>query len=50
MDDGVRQQAREVLDVLSRARNVFGGNTTPDRPPAFAPPTDLEQDLGRGLF
>lgn len=46
----MQQQTREVLDMLSRAKNVFGGDTPPQDPPAFVPPPDLEQELGRGWF
>jgi hypothetical protein len=47
---GLQEQTREVLGVLSRAQKVFGGERPPADPPAFVPPPDLEQDLGRGWF
>jgi hypothetical protein len=48
--DVLRQQASAVLDVLSRVQKVFGGDCAPAAPPAFAPPRDLEKDVGRGAF
>jgi hypothetical protein len=39
-----------VLRVLHRAQNIFGGDTAPAGPPAFAAPRELEDDLGRGFF
>jgi hypothetical protein len=50
VDIALQQQAGQVLDVLSRAKKVFGGDTTPVDPPSFLPPEDLEQNLGRGWF
>jgi hypothetical protein len=43
-------EAQKVLDVVSRAQNVFGCDTTPAEPPAFAARRDIEDDLGRGYF
>ncbi|BBZ15060.1 hypothetical protein [Mycobacterium branderi] len=50
MDSALQRQASEVLNVLSRAQKVFGGDTAPADPPAFAPPPDLEHNLGLGRF
>jgi hypothetical protein len=50
VDIALQNQAREVLDVLSRAQKVFGGERPPADPPAFVPPRDLERDLGSGWF
>jgi hypothetical protein len=50
VDIALQQQARNVLDVLSRAHKVFGGDRPPADPPAFVAPRDLEDNLGRGFF
>lgn len=50
MDTGLQQQVGTVLDVLSRAQQVFGGDRVPADPPAFIAPRDLEDDIGRGCF
>ena len=42
--------ASTVLGLLTRARQLFGGDTPPADPPAFVAPADLEADLGRGRF
>jgi hypothetical protein len=44
------QQATEVLGLLSRAQQLFGGAAAPAEPPPFVAPRDLEADLGRGWF
>lgn len=50
MDFALQQQAGEVLELLSRAQNTFGGERPPADAPAFAPPQDLEHNLGGGWF
>ena len=50
MDFALQQQAGEVLELLSRAQNVFGGEHPPADAPAFVPPPDLEYHLGGGWF
>jgi hypothetical protein len=46
VDDALQEQANLVLQVLSRARRVFGADQAPADPPAFVAPADLEQHLG----
>jgi hypothetical protein len=46
----LEQETETVLAVVSRARDVFGGDAAPTAPPAFAADRDLEDDLGRGYF
>ena len=46
----LQQQTAEVLRLLSRAQAVFGGGAPPADPPTFAPPRDLENNLGLGFF
>jgi hypothetical protein len=48
VDIVLQQQARDVLGLLSRAKEVFGGEAPPIDTPAFIPPRNLEQDVGRG--
>lgn len=50
MDPVLARQASNVLDLLDRARHVFGGATSPADPPAFSAPPDLERDLGRDTY
>jgi hypothetical protein len=50
MDAALHQHARTVVGLLTRAQQLFGGDTPPADPPAFAAPPDLEADLGRGRF
>ncbi|WP_158220767.1 hypothetical protein [Mycobacterium lehmannii] len=50
MESGLQQQASEILDLVSRAKKVFGGDSVPERPPAFAPPGDLEEAISRDCF
>jgi hypothetical protein len=50
VDAALHQEASNVLGVLSRAQQLFGGQALPADPPAFVAPTDLEADLGRGWF
>lgn len=50
MNPKLEQEAKTVLGVVSRAQNVFGGDTPPTEPPEFAAPSDLEDDLGKGYF
>ena len=50
MDRALQQEATNVLAVLARARQLFGGDQPPADPPAFMAPPDLEQNLGRGWF
>jgi hypothetical protein len=46
----LHHEARNTLDLLSRAQQLFGGQTVPADPPAFVAPPDLEDDLGEGWF
>ncbi len=50
MDPALLHQASNVLAVLNRAQQLFGGDQPPADPPAFVAPADLEDDLGRGWF
>jgi hypothetical protein len=50
VDLALEQPTNSVLDVLSRARKVFGGERPPADAPAFVPPRELEDDLGRESF
>jgi hypothetical protein len=50
VDPALEQQAGNVLVVLNRARQLFGGDRPSADPPAFVAPADLEDDLGRGWF
>jgi hypothetical protein len=50
VDPVLARQASNVLELLHRARQVFGGETVPADPPAFSTPPDLEGDLGRGSY
>ena len=50
MDAALHQEASNVLGLLSRARQLFGGDVPPADPPAFVAPPDLEADLGGGWF
>jgi hypothetical protein len=50
VDAALQEQADNVLVVLSRVQRVFGGDRPPADPPAFLPPRDLEDNLGRGSF
>ena len=50
MDAALHQEATNVLGLLSRAQQLFGGQAPPADPPAFVAPPDLEADLGRGWF
>ena len=50
MDTALHQQATNVLGLLSRAQQLFGGQEPPADPPAFVAPPDLEADLGHGWF
>ena len=50
MDAALHQHTSTVLGLLTRARQLFGGDTPPADPPGFAAPADLEADLGRGRF
>lgn len=49
-DPTLVQQASDVLGLVTRARKVFGGDSTPERPPAFAAPRDLEEAISRDRF
>jgi hypothetical protein len=44
----LKQEAKTVLGLVFRARNVFGGDTAPTLPPDFAASRHLEDNLGRG--
>jgi len=46
----LEQEANTVLELVARARNVFGGNIPPAEPPEFAANRHLEDNLGRGYF
>lgn len=46
----VKQQAAQVLGLLSRAQAVFGGDEQPVAPPESRTPRDLEDNLGRSFF
>ena len=46
----LKQQAAQVLGLLSRAQAVFGGDQEPAAPPAPATPPQLEDNLGLGFF
>jgi hypothetical protein len=48
--DALQQQASAVLAVLSRAREVLGGDGSAAPPTAFAPPREIETGVGRGVF
>jgi hypothetical protein len=50
VDVGVELQVNHVLGVLSRAQKVFGAGSPPADTPAFTPPRQLEDNLGRGHF
>jgi hypothetical protein len=50
VDPALLQQASDVLAVLNRAQQLFGGDRPPADPPAFVAPADLEDNLGRGWF
>ena len=49
MDAALHQEATNVLRLLSRAQQLFGGDPPAD-PPAFVAPPGLEADLGGGWF
>ena len=46
----LKQQAAQVLGLLSRAQAVFGGDHEPAAPPAPVIPAQLEDNLGLGFF
>jgi hypothetical protein len=46
----IETETKKVLGVVSRALNVFGGDTEPAEPPRFAAARDIEDNLGRGHF
>jgi hypothetical protein len=50
VDATLHQKATNVLGLLSRARQLVGGDVPPADPPPFVAPPDLEADLGRGWF
>jgi hypothetical protein len=50
VDTALHQETTNVLGLLSRAQQLFGGDTPPADPPAFVAPPDLEDDLSRGWF
>jgi hypothetical protein len=50
VDAALHQEAANVLGLLSRAQQLFGGDRPPVDPPAFAAASDLEADLGGGWF
>lgn len=46
----VNKNADTVLRALAHAQHIFGGQAAPTPPPDFAPPRDLEDNLGLGYF
>jgi len=46
----LNKNADTVLRALARAQHLFGGQTSSSPPPEFAPPRDLEDNLGLGFF
>ena len=50
MNPRIEREIDSVLDVVTHAQKVFGGDTPPTAPPQFASPRDLADDLGCGLF
>jgi hypothetical protein len=50
VDAAVHHETTNVLALLSRARQLFGGDDPPADPPAFVAPPELEADLGGGWF
>jgi hypothetical protein len=46
----LQERASNVLDLLSRARKVLGGDEHQSPPTAFVNRVDLEDDVGRGRF
>src|ERR1700752_3904144 len=50
MAAALHQHTSAARGLLTGARQLFGGDTPPADPPAFAAPADLEADLGRGPF
>jgi len=50
VESGLQQQASQILDLATRAKKVFGGDSTPQRPPEFAAPRDLEETISRDHF
>ena len=46
----LQERASNVLDLLSRAQKVFGGDEHRSPLTAFVNRVDLEDDLGRGRF
>lgn len=43
-------EAQKVLSIVSRAQDVFGGQSESAAPPRFAADRDIEDDLGRGHY
>ncbi|MBU8814134.1 hypothetical protein KL953_35330 [Mycolicibacterium goodii] len=50
VESGLEQQASQILDLATRVKKVFGGDSTPQRPPLFAAPRDLEEGISRDRF
>ena len=50
MDAALHEEAVNVLGLLSRAQQLFGGDVPPADAPAFTTPPGLEADLGRARF
>jgi hypothetical protein len=50
VEPALLHQASDVLALLDRAQQLFGGDRPPADPPAFVAPVDLEDNLGRGWF
>jgi hypothetical protein len=50
VDAALHQETTNVLGLLSRVQQLFGGQAPPADPPPFVALVDLEADLGRGWF
>lgn len=50
MDGWLLGQVSSVLTALSHAQELFEGAGRPALPGDFAPPADLQDDLGGGLL
>jgi hypothetical protein len=44
----LQQQTSTVMTALIHAQALYGGSAPPHQPRPFAPPPDLEADLGGG--
>jgi hypothetical protein len=50
VDADLHQETTNVLGLLSRVQQLFGGDAPPVDPPAFTTAPGLEADLGRARF